>query len=232
MHAAILGAAQVPCRHSGQRSAAQVHNAHGACRKTAEIAATAARMVVEEGLEYGAGQAPGGASSWACRRARPAGQRRGGGCGARVHRAVLRRHPAARTAGAARAGPDLDGAAGASFGRTWAARSGTARPRACRDIYIQLFCDDPKSAEIALIDQGVDYEPRTVTGFTGEPVEALSLQPAAADLGETVGRAPDGVRPRRPARRPAARCARPHAAWRFGCGARLLADMSPLEEIL
>ena len=26
------------------------------------------------------------------------------------------------------------------------------------DIYIQLFCDDPKSAEIALIDNNVDYE--------------------------------------------------------------------------
>ena len=35
------------------------------------------------------------------------------------------------------------------------------------DIYIQLFCDDPKSAEIALIDHNVDYEPRTVTGFQG-----------------------------------------------------------------
>ena len=43
------------------------------------------------------------------------------------------------------------------------------------DIYLQLFCDDPKSAEIALIDHGVDYEARTVTGFQGEPVEALSL---------------------------------------------------------
>ncbi|MBP7960248.1 MAG: hypothetical protein KAZ07_05470, partial [Acidovorax sp.] len=30
------------------------------------------------------------------------------------------------------------------------------------DIYLQLFCDDSKSAEIALIDHNVDYEPRTV----------------------------------------------------------------------
>ena len=55
------------------------------------------------------------------------------------------------------------------------------------DIYIQLFCDDPKSAEIALIDHNVDYEPRTVTGFHGEPVEALSLHSPCAELGETVG---------------------------------------------
>ena len=43
------------------------------------------------------------------------------------------------------------------------------------DIYLQLFCDDSKSAEIALIDQGVSYVPRTVTGFQGESVEALSV---------------------------------------------------------
>ena len=55
------------------------------------------------------------------------------------------------------------------------------------DIYIQLFCDDPKSAEIALIDRNVTYEPRTVKGFTGEPVEALSIQSFCKSLDETVG---------------------------------------------
>ena len=55
------------------------------------------------------------------------------------------------------------------------------------DIYIQLFCDDPKSAEIALIEHNVDYEPRTVTGFTGGSVEALSLRSLSKPLGETIG---------------------------------------------
>jgi hypothetical protein len=55
------------------------------------------------------------------------------------------------------------------------------------DIYIQLFCDDPKSAEIALIDHNIDYAPRTVTGFTGGPVEALSLSSHCKALRETVG---------------------------------------------
>lgn len=55
------------------------------------------------------------------------------------------------------------------------------------DIYLQLFCDDCKSAEIALIDHHVDYEPRTVTGFHGESVEALSVAARSAALGETVG---------------------------------------------
>ncbi|MBO9677272.1 MAG: hypothetical protein J7556_03490 [Acidovorax sp.] len=55
------------------------------------------------------------------------------------------------------------------------------------DIYLQLFCDDSKSAEIALIDHHVDYEPQTVTGFHGEPVEALSLGAMCPELGEMVG---------------------------------------------
>lgn len=55
------------------------------------------------------------------------------------------------------------------------------------DIYLQLFCDDCKSAEIALIDHHVDYEPRTVTGFHGESVEALSLSSHSPVLGEMIG---------------------------------------------
>ena len=55
------------------------------------------------------------------------------------------------------------------------------------DIYIQLFCDDSKSAEIALIDHHVDYEPRMVTGFHGEKVEALSVHAPSRLLGEEIG---------------------------------------------
>lgn len=55
------------------------------------------------------------------------------------------------------------------------------------DIYIQLFCDDEKSAEIALIDLGVAYEPRTVSGLHHEPVEALSFHAPCPELGETIG---------------------------------------------
>lgn len=55
------------------------------------------------------------------------------------------------------------------------------------DIYLQLFCDDCKSAEIALIDHRVDYVPRTVTGFHGESVEALSVHALCPELGEDVG---------------------------------------------
>jgi hypothetical protein len=55
------------------------------------------------------------------------------------------------------------------------------------DIYLQLFCEDEKSAEIALIDLGVAYEPRTVTGLHQQPVEALSFHAPSRELGETIG---------------------------------------------
>jgi hypothetical protein len=55
------------------------------------------------------------------------------------------------------------------------------------DIYLQLFCDDCKSAEIALIDHHMDYEPRTVTGFHGESVEALTLGAMCPELQTMVG---------------------------------------------
>lgn len=55
------------------------------------------------------------------------------------------------------------------------------------DVYLALFCDDPKSAEISLIDHGVSYEPGTVTGFRGEPVDVLSLGSRSPALGEVIG---------------------------------------------
>lgn len=55
------------------------------------------------------------------------------------------------------------------------------------DIYIQLFCDDSKSAEIALIDHRVSYVPRSVMGFHGESVEALSVHAFSPELNEEVG---------------------------------------------
>jgi hypothetical protein len=55
------------------------------------------------------------------------------------------------------------------------------------DIYLQLFCDDSKSAEIALIDHGVSYAAGSVTGLRGETVDALSLHCQCATLNEMIG---------------------------------------------
>lgn len=55
------------------------------------------------------------------------------------------------------------------------------------DIHLQLFCDDPKSAEIALIDQRVSYQPRAVAGIHGREVDALSFSTHCAELDEPIG---------------------------------------------
>lgn len=55
------------------------------------------------------------------------------------------------------------------------------------DIYLQLFADDPKAIEIALINQNVDYEARSVNGLHGHAVEALSLRARCNALQTWVG---------------------------------------------
>jgi hypothetical protein len=151
-----------------------------------EIAAAAARMVVEEGLEYGPAKRRAvkqlGLNARTalpdndavedavreylelfCADTQPA------------ELAALRRLALAWMERLAQFRPYLGGA-------VW---HGTATRLS--DIYIQLFCDDPKSAEIALIDRNVAYEARTITGFNGVTVEALSLSSASVELGEPVG---------------------------------------------
>jgi hypothetical protein len=151
-----------------------------------EIAAAAARMVVEEGLEYG-----------------PAKRRAVRQLGLN-NRSALPDNDVLEEAVreyielfCAHTQP-MELAALRKLALTWMERLAQFRPylggavwhgTATRlsDIYIQLFCDDPKSAEMALIENKVDYEARTVTGFNGEPVEALSLSSVSRELGEAIG---------------------------------------------
>jgi len=151
-----------------------------------EISAVAARMVVEEGLEYGPAKRravkqmglplrtalPGNDEiedavveylSVFCADTQP------------VELLALRRLALVWMERMAAFRPHLGGA-------VW---HGTATRLS--DIYIQLFCDDSKSAEISLIDHQVDYVPRTVSGFNGEAVEALSVHAFCPDLNEDVG---------------------------------------------
>ena len=55
------------------------------------------------------------------------------------------------------------------------------------DIYIALFCDDSKSAEIALIDHRADYVARSIKGFDGATVEALSIHAPCKTLNTEIG---------------------------------------------
>lgn len=62
---------------------------------------------------------------------------------------------------------------------------GTATRRS--DIYIQLFCDDTKAAEIALINHGVRYTAGAVQGLHGNAVDTLSLNSRCPKLQEMIG---------------------------------------------
>ena len=53
-------------------------------------------------------------------------------------------------------------------------------------VHLQLFCDDSKEAEIALIDKRVDYDVGSLPGPRGEPIDVLSLSSMSAELGEPV----------------------------------------------
>jgi hypothetical protein len=151
-----------------------------------EIAAAAARLVVEEGLEYGP------AKKRAARQLGVTGRAAlpdNDALEEAVREYILVFHADTQPA---------ELAALRQLALAWMERLAQFRPHlggavwhgtATRlsDIYLQLFCDDPKSAEIALIDHGVNYTPRTVTGFHGEPVEALSLSSLSPELGEPIG---------------------------------------------
>lgn len=55
------------------------------------------------------------------------------------------------------------------------------------DIDLALFCDDAKSAEIALINQNQRYEVQTVSGMHGKDVDVLSLHSFCPGLQEDIG---------------------------------------------
>ncbi len=151
-----------------------------------EIAAAAARMVVEEGLEYGAAKRRAVRQlGLPARTALPDNE---------VVEDAVRDYLALFCADT----QPQELAALRRLALRWMQRLAAFRPHlggavwhgtATRhsDIYLHLFCDDEKSAEIALIDLGVRYEPRTVTGLHQDAVPALSFQAPCPELGETVG---------------------------------------------
>ena len=54
------------------------------------------------------------------------------------------------------------------------------------NVHLQLFCDDSKAAEIALINQGIDFDVGSVAGPRAEPVDMLSVSSPSRALGEHV----------------------------------------------
>jgi hypothetical protein len=53
-------------------------------------------------------------------------------------------------------------------------------------VHLQLFCDDPKSAEISMLNQGIDFDIGSINGPRGLPVDLLSVSSTSRTLGEAV----------------------------------------------
>jgi hypothetical protein len=152
----------------------------------AEIAAVAARMVVEEGLEYGAAKR---------RAVKQMGlSPRAGLPDNDLVEAAVEEYISVFCADSQPA--ELH--ALRTLALRWMERLQAYRPHLCgavwygtatrrSDVYLQLFCDDPKGAEIGLIDMGVRFEPRLVTGFQGEKVDALSVHVLCPEFNEYIG---------------------------------------------
>ena len=152
---------------------------------SAEIAATAARMIVEEGLDYGAAK-------------RRAVQQLGLPRGTRLPdndqledevRAYLDLFCADTQPAELRALREL--------AAQWMARLAEFRPHLCgavwrgtatrlSPIHLQLYCDDSKSAEIWLINQNIDYEVGETQGPRGDSVDLLVFTVPCRALGEPV----------------------------------------------
>lgn len=155
-----------------------------------EIAATAARLVVEEGMEYG-----------------PAKQR------------ALKILGLSRNSRAATPSNDeledevrdylalfcADTQPGEltalrELAAEWMERLAAFRPHLCgavwrgtatrlSNIHLQLYCDDSKSAEIALINLGIAYEVGALQGSRGSrgrDIDVLSIAAMSRPLGELV----------------------------------------------
>jgi hypothetical protein len=151
----------------------------------AEVAASAARLVVEEGMDYGPAK-------------RKAAQALGRGRGQalpdndQVEDAV-REYIALFCAETQP--QELDALRRVAL--QWMERLAAFRPHLMgavwrgtatrlNAIHLQLYCDDPKSAELALLDLGVRYEVGTASGPRGEAVDVLGIEARSEALGERV----------------------------------------------
>ncbi len=157
--------------------------------QTAELAAAAARFVVEEGLEYAAAKR---------KAARALPPTRGGG------RAELPSNEAVEDevrAHIALFHADTQPAELAALRRValrWMQRLQDFRPHVggavwrgtatrLSAVHLDLFADDPKSPEIALINLGVDYEVADGgAGRRGEPLSVLGVAERCTELGGWV----------------------------------------------
>jgi hypothetical protein len=155
---------------------------------TEEIASAAARLVVDEGMEYGA------AKRKAARTLGRAQVRHGELPSNEAVEDEVRAHLALFHADTQ---PD-ELAALRRLALRWMQRLEEFRPHlsgavwrgtATRlsAIHIDLFCDDPKSAEIGLLNRGIHFDVQTQQARGGgEPLDILATEAPCPELGESV----------------------------------------------
>ena len=154
---------------------------------TAELASAAARLIVEEGMEYGpakrrAARVLGRAS------VRPAELPDNDAVEDEV-RAYLALFCADTQPDELRALRDV--------AATWMESLAAFRPHLTgavwrgtatrlNSVHLQLFCDDSKEAEIELLNRRIDFDVGSVDGPRHRPIDVLSFAVANAALGEPV----------------------------------------------
>jgi hypothetical protein len=151
-----------------------------------EIAVAAAQLVVDEGAEYGAAKR---------KAARVLGRRGGRASDMPSNEAVedeVRAHIAIFCADT-QPGELL---ALRQLALSWMARLAEFRPHLAgavwrgtatrlSDVHIDLYCDDPKTCEISLINSGVNYDVSD-GGRGDEPLDVLTVATPCPDLGARV----------------------------------------------
>lgn len=154
---------------------------------TDEIAAAAARLVVDEGMEYPQAKRKAVKALGSLRRGTELPSNEQVEDQVRAHIALfcadtqpaelraLRRLALVWMERLAEFRPHLAGA-------VW---RGTATRLSA--IHLDLFCDDTKSAELALINRGVDYDVASRPGPRGAEVDLLSLASRCPELGPPPG---------------------------------------------
>jgi hypothetical protein len=154
---------------------------------TEEVAATAARLVVEEGMEYGPAKRR--AARQLGRGAVRAPDLPGNDAVEDAVREYLALFCADTQPG--------ELAELRTIAARWMERLAPFRPHLSgavwrgtatrlNDIHLDLFCDDSKAAELALIDRRVDYDVSSAPGPRGDSVDVLSIAEPSAALGERV----------------------------------------------
>jgi hypothetical protein len=151
-----------------------------------EIAAAAARLVVDEGMDYG-----------------PAKRRAAQALGRQASRVELpdndQLEDAVREHIALFCADTQPGelAVLREIAATWMARLAEFRPHLCgavwrgtatrlSRVHLELYCDDGKAAEIALLNAGVAYEVGSTGGPRGRDVDVLVIDHPCRDWGDCV----------------------------------------------